>query len=121
MTGKEIRALRESLGLTARTFAAKLDVDPAVVLAWEHEELFPTKRHVQALRALVPPAEPTDGAPPPAEAAVGSTGGASAGGGMEALADPAFWEIFRKLLAYPDLRREVELLAKKHPDPAKAP
>lgn len=52
MTGAEIKALIADLGISTRMLAAKLDVPAPVVLAWQREELFPTKRHVEAMRAL---------------------------------------------------------------------
>ena len=108
MTGDEIRALRRALDVTARKLGETLGVDQATVLAWEREELFPTKRHVEAMRAL--------------SAARGAKGDASAarsdGEAMKGLADPALWALVRKLLAFEELRADVEALAAKYPDPA---
>lgn len=102
MTGKEIEALRESLGLTARTLGAKLGVEAATVIAWEREETFPTRRHVRAMEALRDhPAAPERRAETV----------------MEALSDPEVWSLLRKLLAHPELRRDVKKLAEKYEDP----
>ncbi len=127
MTGEEIKALLEALDLTPRKLAAKLGVDTPTVQAWTREELFPTKRHVDAMRALrlqssqEQAEEKGDGG-----AGGGATtgDGARAGGGeraapiFEALATPATWTLLRKLLAYPKLREEVERAAAKYRDPA---
>src|SRR5262245_36073885 len=108
MTGSEIKALRRTLDVTARKLGEALGVDQATVLAWEREELFPTKRHVDAMRAL---GKKADDAKP---RATSDTRGAP----LAALADPAVWRLFRKLLAHADLRAEVLKLADKYADPA---
>ena len=123
MTGDEIKALRRALDLTARKLGEALGVDQATVLAWEREELFPTKRYVEAMRTLA-----KSGGEGMRE------GGGSEKGGSEkeetgeegrrerapwlALADPGVWRLFRKLVAYPELRADVEELARKYADPA---
>ena len=53
MTGKDILALRSARGLSARKLGEALGVDAKTVLAWEREEMFPTKRHTEALLALL--------------------------------------------------------------------
>jgi transcriptional regulator with XRE-family HTH domain len=109
MTGDEIKALRSTLDCTARDLGTALGVDQATVLAWEREELFPTKRHVEAMRALL---EKGPGAVPASRAKAQSP--------FEALADPAVWRLFRKILAHAELRRGVEKLASSYDDPNEA-
>jgi len=101
MTGKEIRALRGTLGLSVGALGSKLGVEAATVLGWEREELFPTKRALESLMALQGEAEGKDE------------------GVIQALADPAVWELLRKVLAHPELRLEVERIAAGYPDPLK--
>lgn len=52
MTPDALKLLRKSLGCTAKELAAALELDQATVLAWERGELFPTKRHIDAMVAL---------------------------------------------------------------------
>ena len=131
MTGAEIKSLLDELGISTRQLAAKLDVPAPVVLAWQKEELFPTKRHVEAMRALraritadlapTPPELPssTNAATPTDAATTNTATPANAATTMfEALADPTFWRLVRKLLAVPALRREAEEAAAKYQDPA---
>ena len=106
MTPDAIRALRKDLSCTAKELAAALALDQATVLAWERGELFPTKRHVDAMGAL---AEKGAGAIP--KKARGPEP-------MKVLADPAFWELVRKLAAHKKLRDEAAKLAAGYPDPA---
>ena len=108
MTGAEIKALLANLGISTRQLAAKLDVPPPVVLAWQKEELYPTKRHVEAMRALENRAA-QESRPILAEGAAAVP--------VE-LSDPAFWKLIRKLIAYPTLRDEVEKTAASYRDPA---
>lgn len=110
MTGDEIKALRRRLDCTARRLGAALGVDQPTVLAWERGELFPTRRHVDAMRALLE--KGSDALPPVATPPAPSTAP------FVALADPALWRLLRKLIAHPDLRAEVEKLAAEHDDPA---
>ena len=133
MTGDEIKALRRALDLTARKLGEALGVDQATVLAWEPEELFPTKRYVEAMRTLA-----KTGGEGMREGGTGERGtgegGMREGGASEkeatgeegprgrapwsTLADPGVWRLFRKLAAYPELRADVEKLARKYADPA---
>ena len=106
MSPDELKALRRELGCTARDLAAVLGVDQQTVLAWEKGELFPTKRHVEALVDLQSRGV---GAVPKAPRK-----GASV---MELLADPKIWAVVRKILAHDGLRREVTKLAERYPDP----
>jgi transcriptional regulator with XRE-family HTH domain len=108
MTPEEIKALRAELKCTARELGAALEVEQATVLKWESGELFPTKKHVDlmgALRAKGPSAIPRKarGAQPPP---------------MRLLADPAVWELLRKLVAHKKLRDDVTKLAAAYADPA---
>lgn len=106
MSPAELKALRKELACTAKELAAALDLEQKVVLAWETGELFPTKQYcerMEALRAKGPSAIPkkSKGADP-----------------MKTLADPALWELLRKLAAHKKLRDEVAKLAAAYPDPA---
>jgi transcriptional regulator with XRE-family HTH domain len=106
VTPDEIKALRRDLSCTAKELAQALGLEQATVLAWEKGELFPTKPYVDkmsALRDKGPAAIPkkAKGADP-----------------MKVLADPALWELVRKLAANKKLRDEVTKLAQAYPDPA---
>jgi transcriptional regulator with XRE-family HTH domain len=106
VTPDEIKALRKDLACTAKELAHALGIEQATVLAWEKGELFPTKPiidQMHALRAKGPAAIPkkAKGADP-----------------MKVLADPAMWELVRKLAANKKLRDEVTKLAAAYPDPA---
>ena len=83
-----------------------LGLEQATVLAWEKGELFPTKAYVDkmtALRAKGPGAIPKK---------------AKGEAPMKVLADPALWELVRKLAAHKKLRDEVVKLGASYPDPA---
>lgn len=106
MTPDEIKALRKDLACTAKELALALGLEQAAVLAWEKGDLFPTKAFVDkmaALRARGPAAIPkkAKGADP-----------------IKVLADPALWELVRKLAAHKKLRDEVLKLAAPYADPA---
>lgn len=106
MTADDIKALREELKCTTRELGEALGVDQKTVLAWESGQLFPTKKHcdkMAELREKGPSSVPkrAKGAAPP----------------MQVLADPALWEVFRKLVAHKKLRDEVVKLAAGYPDP----
>lgn len=117
MTGDEIKALRRTLDLTARQLGTRLGVDLATVLAWEREELFPTKRHVDAMRALLERGS-AKGESTGEAAAAATSEGAGAAAAFEALADPAVWKLIRKIVAHAELRKQVEKLAARYEDPA---
>jgi transcriptional regulator with XRE-family HTH domain len=105
MAPDDIKALRKELACTAKELAAALDVDQATVLAWEKAELFPTKAYIDkmnALRAKGPSAIPRK---------------AKTADPMQALGDPAVWQLVRKLLVHKKLRDEAAKLAEKYPDP----
>ena len=106
MTPDEIKALRKDLTCTAKELAGALGIEQATVLAWEKGDLFPTKAFIDKmaqLRTRGPSAIPkkAKGAEP-----------------MKVLADPALWELVRKLVANKRLRDEVVKLAAAYPDPA---
>ncbi|MBK6693426.1 MAG: helix-turn-helix transcriptional regulator [Myxococcales bacterium] len=106
MSPAELKALRKELACTAKELAAALDLEQKVVLAWETGELFPTKQYcerMEALRAKGPSAIPKK---------------SKGGDPMKTLADPALWELLRKLAAHKKLRDEVAKLAAAYPDPA---
>lgn len=110
MSPDEIKALRKELGCTARELATALGLTQQTVLAWEREELFPTKRHCDAmedLRKRGPTAIPRK----PRKKSANLTP-------MQALADPDVWRLVRKLLAHGELRAEVEKMAATYEDPA---
>lgn len=110
MSPEQIKALRQELSCSTRELATAVGVDQATLLAWEKGELFPTKKHVSRLEQVR--AKGPDGIerrPRPGAAVTP----------MAALADPALWELIRKLIAYPDLRRSAEQLAHGYDDPAK--
>ena len=102
----ELKALRRDLACTAKELATALGLEQATVLAWEKGELFPTKpviTQMEALRAKGPGAIPKKAKGPDP---------------MKVLADPAFWEIARKIAAHKKLRDEVIKLASKYADPS---
>ena len=106
MTSEEIKALRKELVCTAKELAQALSIEQATVLAWEKGDLFPTKVFVdkmEALRSRGPASIPkkAKGAEP-----------------MKVLADPALWELVRKIVAHKKLRDEVIKLAGPYADPA---
>lgn len=106
MTPDDIKALRKDLSCTAKELAQALGIEQATVLAWERGDLFPTKPFVDkmnGLRTRGPGAIPrkAKGADP-----------------MKVLADPALWELVRKIVAHKKLRDEVTKLAGGYPDPA---
>ncbi len=104
----DIKALRSTLGCTARELADALGVEQKAVLAWESGELFPTKRLVDKMAALGAagpssvPRRAKGAAPPP----------------LRVLADPSLWALVRKLIAHKKLRDEVSRLAEGYSDPA---
>lgn len=52
MTTAELRALRESLGLSLRAFAAAVGVGERTVDRWERGDSRPARRHVARIEAL---------------------------------------------------------------------
>jgi transcriptional regulator with XRE-family HTH domain len=106
MDAEELRALRKELGVTARDLAAAIGVEQEVVLAWERGELFATKQHVTELMKL----RARGAGAVPRAARKGATT-------MQVLADPALWQLFRKLIAHDALRKEVLRIAERYDDP----
>jgi len=106
VTPDAIKALRKELGCTAKELAAAVGADQATVLSWERGDLFPTKRHVDAMEAL-------------RAKGAGAVPKKSKGGNpMSGLADPLVWELFRKLVVHKKLRDETAKLAAGYDDPA---
>lgn len=105
MTPDDIKALRKDLACTAKELAHALGIEQSTVLAWEKGELFATKPLIdkmEALRARGPAAIPKK---------------ARGDAPMKVLADPALWELVRKLVAHKKLRDEVTKLASAYTDP----
>lgn len=105
MTPEDIKALRKDLACTAKELAHALGIEQATVLAWEKGDLFPTKPFIdkmERLRAGGPAAIPKK---------------ARGDAPMKVLADPALWELIRKLVAHKKLRDEVVKLASAYADP----
>ena len=105
MTPDELKDLRKALSCTAKELAGALGLDQATVLGWERGELFPTKQYIDAMNELRarPSAIPRK---------------AKGSDPMKALADPAMWELVRKIAGNKKLRDEVVKLAAKYSDPA---
>lgn len=108
MTPDDLKALRKELACTAKELAQALGLEQATVLAWERGELFPTKPYIDKMKALR-----TRGPSSIPKKAKGPDP-------MQVLADPACWELFRKILANKKLRDDVQKLAASYPDPAQA-
>ena len=105
VTPDEIKALRKDLTCTAKELAQALGIEQSTVLAWEKGDLFPTKAFIdqmEALRKRGPAAIPKK---------------AKGDAPMKVLADPALWELMRKLVAHKKLRDEVTKLASAYADP----
>lgn len=105
MTPEDIKALRKDLACTAKELAQAMGIEQSTVLAWEKGDLFPTKQYVDkmnALRVRGPAAIPKK---------------ARGDAPMKVLADPALWELVRKLAAHKKLRDEVAKLAAAYADP----
>lgn len=105
MTPEEIKSLRKELACTAKELAQAIGMEQATVLAWEKGDLFPTKQFIdkmEQLRARGPAAIPKK---------------SRGDGPMKVLADPALWELVRKIVTHKKLRDEVAKLASTYPDP----
>lgn len=109
MSPEEILKLRKDLACTARELATTLGVDAKDVAGWESGELFPTKRYVEAMSGLR--------ARGPSSIVRAPRGKAAAKTGAARLADPALWQLVRKLLEHPVLFDEVRKLSEKYADP----
>ena len=114
MSPDGLRELREELKCTAWELAATLGIDSGEVVAWEQGERFPTKKHVSdlaKLRLMGPAAilrKPKRRVSAPMK-------------GSARLADPAFWQLIRKLAEYPELFDKVRQVAENYADPAGQP
>lgn len=105
MSPDDIKALRKELSCTAKDLALALGIEQATVLAWEKGDLFPTKPFIdkmEGLRKTGPAAIPKK---------------AKGDAPMKVLADPALWELVRKLVAHKKLRDDVTKLAANYDDP----
>jgi len=105
VTSDDIKALRKELACTAKELAQALGLEQATVLAWERGELFATKPFIDkmmALRVRGPAAIPKK---------------ARGDSPMKVLADPALWELVRKIVVHKKLRDEVTKLAASYADP----
>ena len=107
MTPDELKALRKELSCTAKELATALGLEQAEVLDWEKGERFPTKPFIDRMEALRknPAAIPRK---------------AKGGDPMKVMADPAFWELVRKLAFHKKLRDEAKKLAEKYADPSES-
>jgi transcriptional regulator with XRE-family HTH domain len=105
----EIQKLRKDLACSAHELARTLGIEANTVLAWESGELFPTKRHVEQLRAI------KEKGP---DAVARTPRGKRVKRGMDRLDDPKLWEIMRKLLEHPALFDQVAKMAEGFEDPA---
>ncbi len=109
MTPDDIKALRKELRCTTRELAEALGLELAVVMAWEDEEQFPTKRSIKMMEKLR-----AQGAGSVPRKRRGRKKGQSP---MQVLADPDLWTLMRKLLAHEDLRKQALELASHYDDP----
>lgn len=107
MSPEEIKELRTALQCTTRELGEAVGVDQKTIIEWEAGRLFPTKKYVDRMLALK---EKGPGAVPK------KARGASPSP-MKVLADPALWEIVRKVVAHKKLRDEVTKLAANYADP----
>ncbi|MGC4092122.1 MAG: XRE family transcriptional regulator [Polyangiaceae bacterium] len=110
MLPDEIQKLRKELSCTVKELSATLGVEAKEISAWEAGELFPTKRLVDAMKALRDKGK---------DAVVRAPRGkAAAKTGQQRLADPALWKLVRKLVEHPALFDEALKLSEKYTDPA---
>jgi len=105
VTPDDIKALRKELACTAKELAQAIGIEQSTVLAWEKGDLFPTKPYIDKMEQLR-----TRG---PAAIPKKARGDAP----MKVLADPALWELVRKIVAHKKLRDEVTKLASAYADP----
>lgn len=109
MKPDEIKSLRRELRCTPHELADALGVDYKTIMAWEQDELFPTKRHIKLMQELL--------ASGPGSVPRSRRGSKKNQTPMEALSDPETWRIVRKLIAHPALREQVRKLADAYDDP----
>ncbi len=111
MSPDELRKIREELKCTARELAVTLGIDYGEVVAWEQGERFPTKKNVADIAklrligtgAIMRKAKRRGNAPLR---------------GIARMADPAFWQLMRKLAEHPELFDKVVHIAEQYLDPA---
>lgn len=117
---EEIKQLRKDLKLSARQLADAIKAEPEDIWEWEKGERFPTKRFVSRMlglkkKAAAPmnpnPMNPNKARPPNLEPEPDTDP-------LQKLADPALWELVRKLVAHPKLFASAAKLAAEYPDPA---
>jgi transcriptional regulator with XRE-family HTH domain len=106
---EDIKALCKELGCTSSELALTLKVDPRTVVLWESGELFPTKRHVERMRALREAG--------PSAIVRPARGKSRTESGLARLQDPKLWQIVRKLATHPALFEAVAKLSDDYPDP----
>lgn len=109
MKPEEITALRKELRCTTHELAEALGVDSKTIMAWEQDEMFPTKRYIDMMSAL---REQGQGAVPRKR-----RGSKKRQTPMQVLSDPEMWRIVRKLIAHPEFRTQVYKLAESYDDP----
>ena len=110
MSPEDIVSLRKALKCTPRELAAALGVEVKLVTAWEQEERFPTKAHVEAMGTL------RDAGPGAVPRIRGRK--TSQASPMQLMADPEWWRLMRKLMAHAELRGQVMDLASRYDDPS---
>ena len=101
MTPEEIQRLCQALECTSRELAATLEIDPAVVRAWQQGERFPTKRLIGRMRKL--------GELGPS-AVVRTRRGGRAAAASDVLQDPRLWNVVQQIVKRPELLDEVAQL-----------
>ena len=108
MKPEDIKALRKELRCTPLELAEALGVTAKTVMAWEHDEMFPTRRYIELMEAL---RDKGPGAVPRKRR------GTKNDAPFVALRDPDVWQLIRKLLAHPELREQAQKLAESYDDP----
>jgi transcriptional regulator with XRE-family HTH domain len=108
---EELRKIRDELKCTARELAATLGIDSGEVVAWEQGERFPTKKDVEDIAKLRLMGTGAISRKPKRR-------GNSPLKGPARLADPAFWQLFRKLVEHPELFDKAIQIAEQYSDPA---
>jgi transcriptional regulator with XRE-family HTH domain len=118
MSPEDVKALRNELKCNARELGSALGVEQSDVLAWERGELFPTKALVAKMAALrARGADAIERVKPKGGAKAGAKKAASVDGvGLDTLADPATWQLIRKLLVHSELRAAALQLAAEYED-----
>ena len=101
MQPEDVKRLRDALACSVGELAATVGVDVKTVLAWESGDLFPTKRHVDRLKALERRGP----------SGVHKAAAKKAPTDLDLLGDPRFWRIVRKLIVFPELFAKVEKLS----------